>query len=1152
MSDAAPIPGLDGAQRQNVAAGLWSAWREAKRGAALLTGFSGLGKTEQVVRPLVARAKAMRIPAVVIEVPLHPTDVDQELLSRLVEELRDGGDTALGETIEKEASFAAGLRRLLREGALVVVDEFQRLLVVASGEPAEPFNDKLRKVAQRTGDEGCLWLVSNREVDSAWTEPFHTAHLEVPKELADQQKIVLDAIAASDADERFPTHRRLEVIRRLGANPRVLRLLGNLLRHYSLEELLGPPGEVPEAPAEPRLTEGIERGLLVKAEEGLSKSALSLLRDLTVLRDAAPWGLIEAIGASLGDVRALARELRDRFLLENRSNRYHLHPAVREVDGPRLHQDVKAWNDAHRRAGLWYAQPLFSASERASGDAELALRLAGARYHLLEAGAVDDLRAAMRGLRSFVERKYGLTPRRPANSAERDGQIALLDLYLEEPGSAGVEYTFAKLLKQRGSPGDLEKALPHAQRATAGQDHNQPWILWVQLVREVEGLEAAIAAGKTATTHVAASKGASTVYQLLGACLNHLGQDEKAIEVLLDGAKGAFGHEDYLVSEALLFAAAQPSSAPLQQVHAWAVSHAPLAASVAFADVLLLEHQGNWRAGAEAAQRGRELVPTYLFLALHEAICWIAVGEPENANRALDEFPNPMHLRVGSAAAWLRSLISLHRGDLPSAAAFLASYTGINGPTTGKGIGAALLREWDHRVGIMGGANPAFEFPILPPTVTGLDGDVQRRNYGPPVLPQHQSLPALTVTRQNMGLRVLALATEWDSGAGGLSTLNRQLCRALAAAGVRVVCLVLDQDSGLIRQVDGVTLIGATRTPGRPESEALSRRPTLPEGFTPDVIIGHGRVTGPAAQILAEDDFQSAKLLHFVHMAPDEIEWLKLDRDGDVGLRAEERTQVELDLGRRATRVVAVGPRLHNRYLRDLSAYDVPAPLRFDPGFDAFAPLERTPPPGEPWSVLLLGRAEDDHLKGLDLAARAVGLALERRGGMTPIELVVRGAQPGTSEDLREKLRTWSGLPALSVIVRPYSTDTERLDADLRRASLVLMPSRTEGFGLVGLEAIVAGTPVLVTAESGLGALLRETLENEQASRLVIPMSGDDDEDRDTWGRAVEATLRDREAAFRRAAEVRGQLARQKTWAAAVAGLLAELKELLRDEGRPS
>jgi len=52
--------------------------------------------------------------------------------------------------------------------------------------------------------------------------------------------------------------------------------------------------------------------------------------------------------------------------------------------------------------------------------------------------------------------------------------------------------------------------------------------------------------------------------------------------------------------------------------------------------------------------------------------------------------------------------------------------------------------------------------------------------------------------------------------------------------------------------------------------------------------------------------------------------------------------------------------------------------------------------------------------------------------------------------------------------------------------------------------------PVLVSGESGLGAMLREALESEQASRLVVPMSGDDNQDSEEWGRAVEAMLRDR------------------------------------------
>ena len=90
---------------------------------------------------------------------------------------------------------------------------------------------------------------------------------------------------------------------------------------------------------------------------------------------------------------------------------------------------------------------------------------------------------------------------------------------------------------------------------------------------------------------------------------------------------------------------------------------------------------------------------------------------------------------------------------------------------------------------------------------------------------------------------------------------------------------------------------------------------------------------------------------------------------------------------------------------------------------------------------------------------------------------------------------------------------------------------------------------MLVSDPSGPGGVLHEALEKEQASRIVVSVSGTDDQVGERWGNVVEAMLRDREASFRRAAEVRTQLAMQKTWAAAVVGLMAELKDLL-SEGR--
>lgn len=272
----------------------------------------------------------------------------------------------------------------------------------------------------------------------------------------------------------------------------------------------------------------------------------------------------------------------------------------------------------------------------------------------------------------------------------------------------------------------------------------------------------------------------------------------------------------------------------------------------------------------------------------------------------------------------------------------------------------------------------------------------------------------------------------------------------------------------------------------------------------------------------------------------DEIEWLKGDRDDDAGTRAEIRTEEEIALGKSAHRVVAVGPRLHGRVVGDLGPYECPPPLRFDPGFDRLGDPHGAPP-GDPWRVLLLGRAEDAVLKGLDLAAAALGRVARNRTGLPRIELVVRGAPVGTADALRERLQEWAASPALDVVVRPYTTRGERLEADLRRASLVLMPSRREGFGLVGVEAIVAGTPVLVSAESGLGRLLLETLEREDAARFVLPVTGDRDADVSSWAENIGAVLRDRDAAFRRAGALRERMGREKTWAASVALLLASV-----------
>ncbi|MEV0456736.1 glycosyltransferase family 4 protein [Catellatospora methionotrophica] len=398
---------------------------------------------------------------------------------------------------------------------------------------------------------------------------------------------------------------------------------------------------------------------------------------------------------------------------------------------------------------------------------------------------------------------------------------------------------------------------------------------------------------------------------------------------------------------------------------------------------------------------------------------------------------------------------------------------------------------------------------------------------------------------------VLIVATDWFSEYGGLSTFNRRLGAGLAAAGARVLCLVPRQSEAESAHAArrGVRLISAPPMIGGSLRHALVRRPVLPSGVTPDIVIGHGRITGSEAGVLVEDHYPHAARLHLVHMAADELEWWRSDQSAagpDPGEQAEQRTTTEWELSRTATRVLAVGPVLHRTMCRDLSVFaGTPQPLRLDPGFDdpdltTALTAPRLPPPGCPAQILLLGRLQDYLIKGVDLAARAAAAALRLRGPDGPdVELLVRGAPAGASAALRQRILDWSGTSSLRVTVRPFTTDAERLRQDFQRATLVLMPSRAEGFGLAGAEAVAAGTPVLVSARSGLGELVREVLPGAQADRIVVPVSGNDEHDEVRWAHHIASVLADPSSAFTAAEHLRRIVTSQFTWRRAAEEILS-------------
>ena len=325
-------------------------------------------------------------------------------------------------------------------------------------------------------------------------------------------------------------------------------------------------------------------------------------------------------------------------------------------------------------------------------------------------------------------------------------------------------------------------------------------------------------------------------------------------------------------------------------------------------------------------------------------------------------------------------------------------------------------------------------------------------------------------------------------------------------------------------------------SPATDELTGLYGRLTLPNFFVPNIVIGHGRITGFAALRQVTDFYQTAQRVHFVHTAPGEIEFYK--EKAEAAATAEERERQEVSLAEGASLVVAVGPRLAREagnFLEPVTSR--PIIHRLDPPCSPAA--YRPPPMGI--HCLLLGRAEDFELKGLDIAASAMGRVVSSGTVFDQApELIVRGAPKGTGTALHTRLRRVA-VHDLAVRVREYTDEAKNIEDDIQRSSVLLMPSRREGFGLVAFEALSRGTPILVSDKSGVGELMRERLGASEAQNFVVTTVGDLQTAAAAWAKAIEFVLLDRKAAFSRASAASQTLAAGHSWDSAVGELIRAL-----------
>lgn len=381
--------------------------------------------------------------------------------------------------------------------------------------------------------------------------------------------------------------------------------------------------------------------------------------------------------------------------------------------------------------------------------------------------------------------------------------------------------------------------------------------------------------------------------------------------------------------------------------------------------------------------------------------------------------------------------------------------------------------------------------------------------------------------------------------AGGMNVVVRAQADALALAGHRVIIFTRRADGAapeVVELASGVTVVHLDAGPAR----------VLSKGEHEGVIEDFGRALAAALER------EPVQLLHAEHWFSG-IAALEAARHADIplvqsyhsiaaapdtplteGERPESpgRLAGELLLAHEADLVIAVSEAERTTVLERFDAN--PERVRVVPlGVDTelFHPCEgRECEERRDWldrggrpEVLVVGRLHP--LKGFDLAIAAVAAIPESE---RPALRIV-GAPPPDGDDYVRGLH--------EAVLRDGMISTTSFDGALRRselaerirrAAIVLVPSHSETFGLVALEAAASGVPVIARNTGGL----REAVVDGVTGLLV---TGDEPSD---WARAITGLLEDADRAGRMGADARRH-ALTRSWESSAERLLEVYREFL-------
>jgi len=339
------------------------------------------------------------------------------------------------------------------------------------------------------------------------------------------------------------------------------------------------------------------------------------------------------------------------------------------------------------------------------------------------------------------------------------------------------------------------------------------------------------------------------------------------------------------------------------------------------------------------------------------------------------------------------------------------------------------------------------------------------------------------------------LATLGGKDTGGMNVYVRELTTHLGRAGVHVDVFTRSQDEHVPHVLHDLGYGNrVVHIPAGPEIPLPKKQlSTYIPDFTKsvlefarekcleyDILHSHYWMSGMSAIALKEQwNIPVINMFHTLGLMKNRIAKSAGEIEGEYRIDGERKVIREAD--RLVAATLAERAQLEFLYQAETAKIAV-----VPPGVDLarFYPIPRDEAkavigiPKNDRMILFVGRIEP--LKGLETLLRALALLRERnQGNCCPMYLVVIGGDPDESPETMNAemsrlfaLRDELNLQQMVIFLGKRAQDT--LPYYYSAAEMVVVPSFYESFGMVALEAMACGTPVIASQVGGLAFLVQD------------------------------------------------------------------------------